>query len=82
MAPISNRMNDIIQTLLPAAAAAAADHAEPNSELVNLSLADNQLIRGELLDICKSDIAKNLTQEVSSLSLINHDSFLTLLYLK
>ncbi|KAM0136168.1 hypothetical protein ACHAP3_004791 [Botrytis cinerea] len=63
VAPISNRMNDIIQTLLPAAAAAAADHAEPNSELVNLSLADNQLIRGELLDICKSDIAKNLTQK-------------------
>lgn len=80
MAPISNRMNDIIQNLLPAAA--AADHAEPNPELVNLSLAGNQLIRGELLDICKSDIAKNLTQKVSSVSLINHDSFLTLLYLK
>ncbi|EMR81760.1 putative 1-aminocyclopropane-1-carboxylate synthase protein [Botrytis cinerea BcDW1] len=61
VAPISNRMNDIIQNLLPAAA--AADHAEPNPELVNLSLAGNQLIRGELLDICKSDIAKNLTQK-------------------
>ncbi|ATZ55047.1 hypothetical protein BCIN_11g03480 [Botrytis cinerea B05.10] len=61
VAPISNRMNDIIHNLLPAAA--AADHAEPNPELVNLSLAGNQLIRGELLDICKSDIAKNLTQK-------------------
>ncbi|KAM0166564.1 hypothetical protein ACHAPC_003604 [Botrytis cinerea] len=64
VAPISNRMNDIIQNLLPAAA--AADHAEPNPELVNLSLAGNQLIRGELLDICKSDIAKNLTQKPST----------------
>ncbi|KAF7925952.1 hypothetical protein EAE99_005987 [Botrytis elliptica] len=61
--PLSNRMNDIIQTLLPAAAAAAADHAEPNPEVVNLSVADNQLIRSELLDICKSAIAKDLTQE-------------------
>ncbi|KAM0148922.1 hypothetical protein ACHAPG_009716 [Botrytis cinerea] len=64
VAPISNRMNDIIQNLLPAAA--AADHAEPNPELVNLSLAGNQLIRGELLDICKSDIAKNLTKKPST----------------
>ncbi|TEY61173.1 hypothetical protein BOTCAL_0173g00060 [Botryotinia calthae] len=36
VASLSNRMNDIIQTLLPAAAAAAADHAEPDPELVNL----------------------------------------------
>ncbi|KAF5870194.1 putative 1-aminocyclopropane-1-carboxylate synthase protein [Botrytis fragariae] len=63
VAPISNRMKDIIQTLLPAAAAAAADHAEPDPELVNLSVADNQLIRSELLEICKSAIAKDLTQE-------------------
>ncbi|KAI9640542.1 hypothetical protein NHQ30_010840 [Ciborinia camelliae] len=67
---ISNRMNGIIQTLLPAAAAAAADHAEPNPEVVNLSVADNQLIRGELLEICKEVITKDLTQEARDPSLM------------
>ncbi|THV46835.1 hypothetical protein BGAL_0357g00010 [Botrytis galanthina] len=61
--PISSRMKNIIQALLPAAAAAAADHAEPNSEFINLSVSDNNLLRPDLIEICKDAIAHDLTAE-------------------
>ncbi|KAF7943951.1 hypothetical protein EAE96_010365 [Botrytis aclada] len=53
-------MNNIIQALLPAAAAAAADHAEPDHEVINLSVADNNLLRPDLIEICKDAIAQDL----------------------
>ncbi|TGO47608.1 hypothetical protein BCON_0270g00050 [Botryotinia convoluta] len=43
---ISSRMNNIIQALLPATAAAAADHAEPDPEFINLSCHRTRSNRG------------------------------------
>ncbi|TGO76847.1 hypothetical protein BELL_0134g00200 [Botrytis elliptica] len=63
--PISSRMNNIIQALLPAAAAAAADHAEPEPEFINLSVSDNNLLRSDLIEICKDAIAQDLIAEFS-----------------
>lgn len=63
--PISSRMKNIIQALLPAAAAAAADDAEPDPEFINLSVSDNSLLRPDLIEICKDAIAHDLTVEVS-----------------
>ncbi|KAF7919332.1 uncharacterized protein EAE97_011664 [Botrytis byssoidea] len=61
--PISSRMSNIIQALLPAATAAAADHAEPNPDFINFSVSNNNLLRPDLIEICKDAIAHDLIAE-------------------
>ncbi|TGO27190.1 hypothetical protein BPAE_0046g00530 [Botrytis paeoniae] len=61
--PISRCMNNIIQALLPAAAATAADYTEPDPEFINLFVSDNNLLRSDLIKICKHAIAQDLIAE-------------------
>ena len=38
---------------------------DPNADIIDLSMAENHLIRGEVLQILKSSIARDLRAEVS-----------------
>ena len=60
---LSGRMNETLQELMPKLGA-AAEAPDPSADMIDLSGADNLLVRNELRNICQSTIQSQWTNEV------------------
>ena len=63
-AGMSKRGKANVDAIIPKIKAAVADRSKPATSNIDLSTAENWLIRPELIEICKSAISENLQAEV------------------
>ena len=63
---LSSRMESIIATVLPRIAVTVAERSSAGPPKIDLSTAENWLVRRELLGICKEAFAQDVNVEVIS----------------
>lgn len=63
---LSQRGWNNVEGIMPKIRAAVQERKVTNSANIDLSTAENWLIRPELIDICKESIAQNLEPRVSN----------------
>lgn len=64
---LSGRMSSNIVAILPKVAATIAERTLTGAVKIDLSTAENWLLRPELLAMCKDAVFRNLTKDVRSL---------------
>jgi hypothetical protein len=63
---ISVRSHAVVEAIMPKIKDAVAERTRADNPNIDLSTAENWLIRDELIDICKSSIQADLTTNVRS----------------
>lgn len=68
---LSQRSNAVVQTIMPRISSAVAERTRMDNPKIDLSTAENWLLRDELAEICKDAISEGLEAKVRLSSLHN-----------
>lgn len=64
---LSQRSKAVVNDIMPKISAAVADRTRVDNPNIDLSTAENWLLRDELIEICKEAVSKDMTTKVCSL---------------